>query len=135
VGCRDVKGAMTRFLSCLLWRCLLLLRRIFGFNHKIMVKVYKSPPNIMITRNLWSTRVWVRDWLCKEKMYHSQCTLPKVSCIAISLFFSRSGFYYWSCLRFKVDLSSQKSLYLIRLNPNHSTVWVSALHLFYVLYL
>jgi len=34
------------------------------FGHKIMIKVKKSLPSIMVTRNLWSTRVWVRDWLC-----------------------------------------------------------------------
>jgi len=42
----------------------------FEFNHKIMIKVQKSLPNIMVTRNLWSTRVWVRDWLCLEKTHH-----------------------------------------------------------------
>jgi hypothetical protein len=33
------------------------LGRFFGFNHKIMIKVQESPPNIMVTRNLWSARV------------------------------------------------------------------------------
>ena len=59
------------------------LGRFFGFNHKIMIKVQESPPSIMVTRNLWSARVWVRDWLCKGKTYHAQRSLPKVSCIVV----------------------------------------------------
>jgi len=43
-------------------------------------KVQESPPSIMVTRNLWSARVWVKDLLCKGKMHHPQCTLPKISC-------------------------------------------------------
>jgi hypothetical protein len=42
----------------------------FGFNHKFMIKVQKSSPSIMVTGTLWSMRVWVKDWLCKEKIYH-----------------------------------------------------------------
>ena len=56
----------------------------------------------MVTRNLWSARIWVMDWLCKGKTLFD-C-------------FYRSGFYSWSFLRFKVDLSSWKSLYLIELD-------------------
>jgi hypothetical protein len=33
----------------------------FGFNHKIMIKVQESPSIIMVTRNLWFVRVWVRE--------------------------------------------------------------------------
>jgi hypothetical protein len=33
------------------------LGRFFGFNHKIIIKVQKSPPSIMVTMNLWSARV------------------------------------------------------------------------------
>jgi hypothetical protein len=58
-------------------------RKGFGFNHKIMINVQESPPSIIVTRNLWSTRVWVRDWLCKGNTFHPQCTLPKVSCIVV----------------------------------------------------
>jgi hypothetical protein len=47
----------------------------------------------MVTRNLWSARVCVRDWLCKGKMHHPQCTLPKINCIVVWLFFSNSSFY------------------------------------------
>jgi hypothetical protein len=43
----------------------------FGFNHKIMIKIKESPPNIMVTRNLWFARVWVRDWLCKGNTHYS----------------------------------------------------------------
>jgi hypothetical protein len=43
------------------------LGRFFVFNYKIMIKVQESPPSIMVTRNLWFARVWVRDWLCKGK--------------------------------------------------------------------
>jgi hypothetical protein len=28
------------------------LERVFGFNHKIMIKVQESLPSIMVTRNL-----------------------------------------------------------------------------------
>jgi len=59
------------------------LGRFFGFNYKIMIKVQDSPPSIMVTSNLWSARVWVRDWLCKGKTHHPQCTLPMVSCIVV----------------------------------------------------
>ena len=34
-----------------------LLGRVFGFNHKIIIKIQKSPPSIMVTKNLWSMRV------------------------------------------------------------------------------
>jgi len=33
------------------------LGRVFGFNHKIMINVQESPPNIMVTRNLCSAKV------------------------------------------------------------------------------
>jgi hypothetical protein len=41
----------------------------FGFNYKIIINVQESPLNIMVTRNLWSARVWVRDWLCKGRTH------------------------------------------------------------------
>ena len=78
----------------------------------------------MVTRNLWSARVWVRDWLCKGKTHHPQCTLPKVRCIVVWLFFLSRVSIRWSFLRFKADLSSWGSLYLIGLNPNRSKVWI-----------
>ena len=68
-------------------RCVVCWEGSCRFNHKIMIKVQESPPSIMVTRNLWSVRVWVRDWLCKRKTHHPQCTLPKVSCIVVWLFF------------------------------------------------
>jgi len=63
-------------------RCCVLVR-FFGFNHKIMINIQESLPSIMVTRNLWSTRVWVRDWLCKGKTHHPQCTLLKIRCIVV----------------------------------------------------
>jgi hypothetical protein len=30
----------------------------FRFNDKIMIKLQESPPSIMVTRNIWSARVW-----------------------------------------------------------------------------
>jgi hypothetical protein len=56
-GCHDV-GAMTRFIvspeeMCVVWK-------LFGFYHKIMIKVQELPPYIMVVRNLWFARVWVR---------------------------------------------------------------------------
>jgi hypothetical protein len=105
------------------------LGRFFVFNHKIMIKVQESPPSIMVTRNLWSGRVWVRDWLCKGKTHHPKCTLPKVSCIVVWLFFLSRISIRWSFLRLKADFSSWESLYLIGLNPNRSKVWILASHL------
>jgi hypothetical protein len=61
----------------------MLLGRVFKFNHKIMIKIQESPPNTMVTRNLWSVRVWVRDSLYTGKTHHIQCTLPKINCIVV----------------------------------------------------
>jgi hypothetical protein len=49
---------MTRFIVspeelCVVWK-------VFGFYHKIMIKVQELPPYIMVVRNLWFARVWVR---------------------------------------------------------------------------
>jgi hypothetical protein len=50
---------------CVYWE------EFFEFNHKIMIKVQESPPSInMVTRNIWSARVWLIDWLCKGKTHH-----------------------------------------------------------------
>jgi hypothetical protein len=113
--------------SCV--RCCV-LGRVFVFNHKIMIKVQESPPSTMVTRNLWFARFRVRDWLCKGKTHHPQCTLPKVSCIVVWLFFLSRISIHWSFLRLKANFSSWESLYLIGLNPNYSKVWILALHLF-----
>jgi hypothetical protein len=103
---------------------------IYYFLFVVLLGSLESPPSIMVTRNLWSTRVWVRDWLCKGKTHHPQCTLPKVSCIVVWLFFLGRSSIRWSFLRFKADLPSWGSLYLIGLNPNHSKVWILKLLLF-----
>jgi hypothetical protein len=86
----------------------------------------------MVTRNLWSARVWVRDWLCKGKTHHPQCTLPKVSCIVVWLFFLSRVSIRWSFLRFKADLSSWESLYFIGLNPYRSKVWIFSIAFLYL---
>jgi len=100
----------------------------------IMINVQESLLSIMITRNLWSTRVWVRDWLCRGKRRHPQCTLSKVSCIVVWLFFSKSGFYLLVFSKVQGrSLFMRKSL-PIGLNPNRSKVWILASY-FYVLYL
>jgi len=85
-GCRDVEATM-RFYRASWGGVCVLLGKDFGFNHKIIIKVQESSPSIMITKNLLSMRVWVRDWLCKEKMHSSQYTLPKVNYIVVWLFF------------------------------------------------
>ena len=64
-------------------KCGVLGRVFFGFNHKIMINVSESPSSIIVTKNLWYARILVRDWLCKGKTHHPQCTLPKVSCIVV----------------------------------------------------
>jgi hypothetical protein len=71
--------------------------------------------------------------LCKGKTHHPQCTLPKVSCIVVWLFFSKSGSIRWSFLRFKADLSSRESLYLIGLNPNRSKFWMTFIYTLYII--
>ena len=82
-----------------MWGVVLWEGFFFGFNHKIIINVQESPPSIMVTRNLWSARVWIRDWLCKGKMHHPQCTpqctLPKVSYIVIWSLFMRESLPYW----------------------------------------
>jgi hypothetical protein len=37
--------------------CVCVLGMVFGFNHKIMIKVQELSPSIVIPRNLLSTRV------------------------------------------------------------------------------
>jgi hypothetical protein len=81
-ACRDVVLRRGRLLSCLLCE-VWCVGKVFGFNHKIMINVQELLHSIMITRNLWSARVWVRDWLCKGKTHHPQCTLPKISYIVV----------------------------------------------------
>jgi hypothetical protein len=120
-GGHDVIWRWRRLLSCLLMRDVVCW--------KIMINFLESPPSIMVTRNLWSARVWVRDWLCKGKTHHPQCTLPKISCIVDWLFLDWISIY-WSYLRLKADLSSWESLYLIGLNPNCSKVWILTSYLF-----
>ena len=117
------------FLSCLLMSCCVCVLCWEGFLD-LIIKL----SSIMVTRNLWSVRVWVRDWLCKGKTHHPQCTLPKVSCIVVWLFFLSWVFIRWSFFRFKVYLSLWESLYLIGLNPNHSKIWILASY-FNILYL
>ena len=130
MGCKEIA------LVKIIWKKVTILKKIEISNcfltnllewlkFKIMFNVQKSPPNIIVTRNLWSARVWVWDWLCKEKTHHFQCTLPKINCIVVWLFLGRVSIH-WLCLRFKVDLSSWESLYLIKLNPNRSKVWILA---------
>jgi hypothetical protein len=113
-------------------RCVVCWEGFFGFNHKIMIKVQESPPSIMVTKNLWSARVWVRDWLCKGKTHHPQCNLPKVAALLFDYFFQSRVSIRWSFLRLKADLSSWESLYLIRLNPDPSKVWILASHVLHL---
>ena len=56
----------------------------FGYNHKLMIIRFRSRHLVLwLLGNLWYLRVWVKDLLCKEKIYHPQCTLPKVNCIVV----------------------------------------------------
>jgi len=56
----------------------------FGYNHKFMIIRFRSRHlALWLLGNLWYLRVWVKDLLCKEKIYHPQCTLPKVNCIVV----------------------------------------------------
>jgi hypothetical protein len=57
-GCHDVR-ATVRFILPLEEMCV--VGKVFRFNHKIMIKVQESPPCVMVDKNLWSTRVWIRD--------------------------------------------------------------------------
>jgi len=51
--CRKVASRLHlrqwRLLSCLLMRC---VWKVFGFNHKIMINVQKSPPSIMVVAHM-----------------------------------------------------------------------------------
>jgi len=51
VRCVVTSLTTTRFLPCLLIRCVL-LGRFFEFNHKIMINIQESPPSIMVIRIL-----------------------------------------------------------------------------------
>jgi hypothetical protein len=129
----DVVWGRWRLLSCLLMKCCV-LERVLDLIIKLWLMFGSRHLGIMVTRNLWSARVWVRDWLCKGKTHHPQCTLPKVSCIVVWLFFSKSGFYSLVCSKVQSRSLFIGSLYLIELNPNRSKVWSLASH-FYTLYL
>jgi hypothetical protein len=76
----DIDMASSLKKWCLHEKCVVGKENVSGL---IMIKVKESPPSIMVTRNLWRARVWVRDRLCKEKTHHPQYTLPKVSCIVV----------------------------------------------------
>jgi hypothetical protein len=89
---------------------------------------------------LWSLGIYGlwesgKGTVCARRRHmNPQCTLPKVSCIIVWLFFLSRISIRWSFLRFKVDLSSWESLYLIGLNPNRFKVWILTSY-FYTLYL
>jgi hypothetical protein len=55
-GCTMLGATASLFVPpekvCVCWE-----GKYFGFNHKIMIKVQESPPNIMVTKNLWYARV------------------------------------------------------------------------------
>jgi hypothetical protein len=65
----DIVWGRRRFLSCLLMRCCV-LERVLDLIIKLWLMFGSRHLGIMVTRNLWSARVWVRDWLCKGKTHH-----------------------------------------------------------------
>jgi len=56
-----ISGVTTGFIVPPEGVCVIGKENEFGFNHKIMIKVQESPSIIMVTRNLWFVRVWVRE--------------------------------------------------------------------------
>jgi hypothetical protein len=109
------------------------LEMSFGFNHKSMIMKFRSRHLVLwFLENHWFARILVRDWLCKGKTHDSLYTLPKVSYIVVWLLFQVAFSVNWSCLRFKVNLFSWESLYLIGLKPTNSKIQILALHLFFL---
>jgi hypothetical protein len=115
------------------WVYLLSVLKIsFCFNHKIIIMKFRSRHLVLwLLGNLWSTRVWVKDWLCKEKMHHPQCTLLKIGYIVVWLFFWVMFLSVGLFLRSKINLLLWGSLYLIRLKLNCYEAWILVSHLFH----
>jgi hypothetical protein len=109
------------------------LEMSFGFNHKSTIMKFRSRHLVLwFLENHWFARILVRDWLCKGNTHDPLCTLSKVSYIVVWLLFQVAFSVNWSCLRFKINLFSWESLYLIGLNPTNSKIQILALHLFFL---
>jgi hypothetical protein len=105
--------------------------KVLGLIIKLWLMFKSHHLVLWFTRNLWSIRVWVRNWLCKGKTHHRPPVHPtkgKLHC-CLTVILCRVSIR-WSFLRFKADLPSQKSLYLIRWSPNCSKVKILTSYLF-----
>jgi len=92
-GGRDVIWWWRRLVSCLLMRGVVCWEGFLELIIKLWL-MFRSRHLVLWSLGTYGLREsWVRDWLCKGKTDHPQCTLPKVSCIVVWLFFSKSGFY------------------------------------------
>lgn len=52
-GATMVVGELLCFLRCIIVE----KKFVFGFNNKIIIKIYESLSNIIVTRNIWSAGV------------------------------------------------------------------------------
>jgi hypothetical protein len=80
------RQATTSF-PCLLRGIVVGKEMFFNLIIKLWLRFMSHHLVLWLLGTLWSARVWVRDWLCKGKMHHSQCTLPKINYIVVWLFF------------------------------------------------
>jgi hypothetical protein len=84
----------------------------FEFNHKIMIIRFKSRHIILrLLGNIMVYESSVRDWLCKGKTHHLQCTLPKIGFIIVWLFFKVKFLFVDLFLRSTADLTSWRVLH------------------------
>jgi hypothetical protein len=104
----------------------------FGFNNKIMIKESRHLVSWSL-KNLWSTRVWVRELVVQGKNTSPPVHLTQGKLHCWLIINSTHVSIRWSHLKFRVDLISWGNLYLIKLNPNHFKTLVLELHLFSIL--
>jgi len=90
------------------------VEKVFWFYHKII--------------KLWLIVLWSPGTYGLREFRQGMVVQGKLHCYLIV--FLGWVFICWYFLRFKANLSSWESLYLIGLNPNHSKVWILVSYLF-----
>jgi hypothetical protein len=104
-----------RLLLCLQWG--VVLKMFFDFIIKLWL-MFRSHHLVLWSPGTYGLREFRQGMVVQGKLH---CYL---------IVFLGWVFICWYFLRFKTDLSSWESLYLIGLNPNHSKVWILASYLF-----
>jgi hypothetical protein len=102
-------------LVCLQWG--VVLKRFFDFIIKLWL-MFRSHHLVFWSSGTYGLREFRQGMVVQGRLH---CYL---------IVFLGWVFICWYFLRFKTDLSSWESLYLIGLNPNHSKVWILASYLF-----